>query len=46
MQRMRRLGGITEELEHEFEEALAVGNGQGNLVCCILCSHKESDMTE
>ena len=46
MHRMRWLDGVTEELEHEFEEALGVGDGQRNLVCCILCSHKESDMTE
>ena len=27
---------------HEFE----VGDGQGGLVCCNPCGHKESDMTE
>ena len=31
---------------HEFESALGVGDGQGGLVCCGLCSCKESDMTE
>ena len=32
--------------EHEFEQALGVGDGQGSLVCCSPWSHKESDMTE
>ena len=31
---------------HEFEQALAVGDGQGSLVCCSPWSRKESDMTE
>ena len=31
---------------HEFEQALGVGDGQGSLVCCNSCSHKELDMTE
>ena len=31
---------------HEFEEALGVGDGQGNLVCCNPWGCKESDMTE
>ena len=31
---------------HEFEQALGVGDGQGNLVCCSPWCHKESDMTE
>ena len=31
---------------HELEEALGVGDGQGSLVCCSPCGHKESDMTE
>ena len=31
----------------EFEQALGVGDGQGGLVCCSLCGHKESlGMTE
>ena len=29
-----------------FEQTLGVGDGQGSLVCCSPCSHKESDMTE
>ena len=32
--------------EHEFEQALGVGDGQGSLACCTACSCKESDMTE
>ena len=31
---------------HEFEQALGVGDGQGSLVCCSPCGHKESDSTE
>ena len=31
--------------EHEFEQALRVGDGQGSLVCCSLWGHKESNMT-
>ena len=31
---------------HEFEQTLGVGNGQGSLVCCRPCGHKELDMTE
>ena len=31
---------------HEFEQASGVGDGQGSLVCCSPCGHKESDMTE
>ena len=31
---------------HEFEQALGVGDGQGDLVCCSPWGHKESDMTE
>ena len=31
---------------HEFEQALGVGGGQGNLVCCSPWGCKESDMTE
>ena len=32
--------------EHEFEQALGVGNGQGSLVGCSPWGHKEPDMTE
>ena len=31
---------------HEFEQALAVGDGQGGLACCSPWGYKESDMTE
>ena len=31
---------------HEFEQALGVGDGQGDLVCCSPWGHKESGMTE
>ena len=31
---------------HEFEQALAVGDGQGSLVCCSLWDCKESHKTE
>ena len=31
---------------HEFEQALEVGDGQGNLVYCSPWGRKESDMTE
>ena len=31
---------------HESEQALAVGDGQGSLVCCSPWGHKELDMTE
>ena len=31
---------------HEFEQALAVGDGQGGLACCSPCGHKELDTTE
>ena len=32
--------------EHEFEQALGVGDGQGCLVCCSPQGLKESDKTE
>ena len=32
--------------EHEFEQALGVGDGQGSLACCRPWGHKESDRTE
>ena len=31
---------------HEFEQALGVGNGRGNLVCCSTRGRKELDTTE
>ena len=30
----------------EFEQSLGDGEGQGSLVCCRPCGHKESDTTE
>ena len=30
----------------ESEQTLADSEGQGSLVCCSPCGHKESDMTE
>ena len=32
--------------EHEFQQALGVGDGQASLVCCIPWCGKELDMTE
>ena len=32
--------------EHEFEQALGVGDGQGGLVWCDSWGRKDSDMTE
>ena len=32
--------------EHEFEQALGVGDGQGSLVCYSPWGHKESDTTK
>ena len=32
--------------DHEFEQALGVGDGQRSLACCNPWSHKEQDMTE
>ena len=30
----------------EFEQAPGDGEGQGSLVCCSPCGHKDSDTTE
>ena len=43
---MRWLDGITYSMEHEFEQAPEVVDGQGSLVCCGPWGHKESDTTE
>ena len=32
--------------DHELEQALGVGDGQGGLVCCSPWGRKESDMNE
>ena len=45
-QRMRWLGGMTDSMDTEFEQAPGVGDEQGNLVCCSPWDCKESDMTE
>ena len=42
---MRWLDGITDS-EHEFEQALGVGDGQGGLACCSPWGPKESEKTE
>ena len=31
---------------HEFEQALGVGDGQGNVTCCSLWGRSELDTTE
>ena len=31
---------------HEFEQALGVGDGQGDFACCSLWGHKELGTTE
>ena len=31
---------------HEFKKAPGVGDGQGSLVFCSPCGHKESEITE
>ena len=38
--------GWPHEFEHEFEQALGVGDGQGGLACSGSWGHKESDTTE
>ena len=43
---MRWLDGITDSNGHELEQALGVGDGQGNLACCSPWGHKESNKTE
>ena len=32
--------------EHEFEQALGLGDGEGGLACCSPWGRKESDRTE
>ena len=43
---MRWLDGITYSMEHEFEQAPEVDDGQGSLVCCGPRGRKESAVTE
>ena len=41
------MGGWHHRLNgHKFEQALEVGDGQGNLACCSAWGHKKSDTTE
>ena len=42
---MRWLDGIT-DTKDVFEQALGVGDGQGDLVCCSPLGCKELDTTE
>ena len=42
---MRQLDGITDSMDMGLGR-LAVGDGQGGLVCCSSWGHKESDTTE
>ena len=43
---MRMVGWHPQLDEHEFEQALIVGDGQGNLACCSPWGRKDSDTTE
>ena len=45
-QRMRWLNGITDSMEHEFEQFPRTGDGQGDLVCYSPWGCKESDTTD
>ena len=40
------MGGITNSMEMEFEQALGDGEGQGSLVCCRTGGHREADASE
>ena len=40
------VGGHHQLNGHEFEQAPAVGDGQGSLACCSPWGQKELDMTE
>ena len=44
-QRMRWLYGITDSVDVSLSKLKKDSEGQGNLVCCSLWGHKESDMT-
>ena len=43
-QRMRWWDGVADSMD--FEQALGMGDGQGNLVCCSPRGHKETNTTE
>ena len=40
------VGGHQQLDEHEFEQALGLGDGEGGLACCSPWGRKESDRTE
>ena len=44
--RQEEKGTTEDEMGHEFEQALGVGDEQGNLACCSPQGCKESDTTE
>ena len=41
-----KMVGWHHRLRHEFQQALGVGDGQGNLACCNPWGHKELDKAE
>ena len=43
-QRIRWLDGITDSMEHEFEQTLGDGEGQESLACCNSWGHKETQL--
>ena len=45
-QRMRWLDGITDSMEHQFEQTPGNSEGQGSLACCSPWDHRVSDMTK
>ena len=45
-QRMLRWLAVHRLDGHDFEHALRVGDGPGNLACCSPFGHKESDTIE
>ena len=45
-QRMRRLDGVMDSMDTEFEQRLGDSEAQGRLACCSPWGHKESDSAE
>ena len=43
--RQETIAGIQSLFEHEFEQALGVGDGQGSLVCCSPWGDRKLDTT-
>ena len=43
---MRWLNGITDSMDISLSKLPGDTEGQASLVCCSLCGHKESNMTE